>query len=288
MKAILMVCIIIISTQITQAQNHNMNTTQESEKVVRDFLQVVRSGKAPERAAEFMADTVIAHQMNAEKQEAIKRTPQNYTEHVRDFLTQYGAYTFEVTELIASNNKVYARWEQTGRHMADIDQYKATSLPLTEIGSAVYRVENGKIIEYWIQLDRMGMEIQLQQNKLSSTSPQVNKLPFTAGVVAEKTLYISGQIGTDSTGQLLNANFITEADQVMKNLGSVLKSNNLSYNDLVNVTIYLTTMDDYTATNEVYQKYFNENFPARVCIAVKELPLKARIEIAGIARKKKD
>ena len=172
--------------------------------------------------------------------------------------------------------------------MADIDQYKATSLPLTEIGSAVYRVENRKIVEYWIQLDRLGMEIQLQQNKLSSTNHQASKLPFTAGVVAEKTLYISGQIGTDSTGQLLNASFITEADQVMKNLGSVLKNNNLTYNDLVNVTIYLTNMDDYTATNEVYQKYFNKNFPARVCIAVKELPLKARIEIAGIASKKKD
>ena len=283
-----MACLIIISIQITQAQKHNMTTTQESEKVVRDFLQIVRSGKTPERAAEYMADTVIAHQMNAEKQEAIKRTPQNYTEHVRDFLSQYGPYAFQVTELIASDNKVYARWEQTGKHMADIDQYKATSLPLTEIGSAVYRVENRKIVEYWIQLDRLGMEIQLQQNKLSSTNHQASKLPFTAGVVAEKTLYISGQIGTDSTGQLLNASFITEADQVMKNLGSVLKNNNLTYNDLVNVTIYLTNMDDYTATNEVYQKYFNKNLPARVCIAVKELPLKARIEIAGIASKKKD
>ena len=288
MKVILVVCLITISMQITRAQKHNMNTTQESEKVVSDFLQIVRSGKAPERAAEFMADTIIAHQMNSEKQEAIKRTPQNYTEHIREFLNQYGGYSFNITALIASNNKVYARWEQTGKHIADIDQYKATGLPLTEIGSAVYRVENGKIIEYWIQLDRLGMDIQLQQNKLSPTNHQVNKLPFTAGVVAEKTLYISGQIGTDLTGQLLNANFITEATQVMKNLGSVLKNNNLTYNDLVNVTIYLTTMNDYTATNEVYQKYFNENFPARVCIAVKELPLKARIEIAGIALKKTD
>jgi len=288
MKAILMICLIIISIQITQAQKHNMNTTQESEKVVRDFLQVVRSGKAPQRAAEFMADTVIAHQMNAEKQEAIKRTPQNYTEHVRDFLSQYGTYTFEITELIANNNKVYVRWEQTGKHIADIDQYKATSLPLTEIGSAVYRVENGKIVEYWIQLDRLGMEMQLQQNKLSSTNHQMNKLPFSAGVVAEKTLYISGQIGTDLNGQLLNANFITEANQVMKNLGSVLENNNLTYSDLVSVTIYLTNMDDYSATNDVYQQYFTESFPARVCIAVKELPLKARIEIAGIAKKKKD
>lgn len=165
MKRVLLICLAIVSVQTVQAQNLKMNTTQESERVVRSFLEIVRSGKDPEQAREFMADTVIAHQMNAEKQEAIKRTPQNYTEHIREFLNQYGRYTFEITELIANNNKVYTRWEQNGKHMTDIDQYKATGLPLTEIGSAVYRVENGKIAEYWIQVDRQGMEIQLQQNE---------------------------------------------------------------------------------------------------------------------------
>ena len=289
MKAILMVCIIIISIQITQAQNHNMNTTQESEKVVRDFLQIVRSGKAPERAAEFMADTVIAHQMNAEKQEVIKRTPQNYSEHIREFLNQYGTYKFDVTEQIAENNKVYVRWEQTGKHIADIDQYKATGLPLTEIGSAVYRVENGKIVEYWIQLDRLGMEIQLQQNEKASTNNQINTLPFTDGVFAGETLYLSGQIGTDNlSGQLINTDFMAEVNQAMKNIGNVLKKHNLTYNNLVSVTIYLTTMDNYAITNEVYKQYFNGKFPARVCVTVNELALKARVEIAGIARKKRN
>jgi predicted ester cyclase len=173
--------IIIFSIHIAQAQASKMNSTQQSEKIIRSFLQIVRSGKAPERAAEFMADTVIAHQMNAEKQEAIKRTPQNYMEHIKEFLTLYGPYTFEITELIASDNKVYARWVQTGKHLADIDQYKATGLPLTEIGSAVYRIENGKIAEYWIQIDRQGFEAQLQQNERTRNQDSRTKIkqPFT-------------------------------------------------------------------------------------------------------------
>jgi predicted ester cyclase len=166
-KTALFVCssVILLSIHTTQAQVIQMNTTQQSEKIVRSFLQIVRSGKVPERAAGFMADTVIAHQMNSEKPGIIKRTPQNYTDHVKEFLALYGPYTFEITELIANNDKVYARWKQTGKHLADIGQYKATRLPLIEIGSAVYRINNGKIVEYWVQIDREGFDLQLQQNE---------------------------------------------------------------------------------------------------------------------------
>jgi reactive intermediate/imine deaminase len=281
-KTCLSYLLMAISIQIAGAQNINMNT-QQSEKIVREFLQTVRSGREPERATEFMADTVLAHQMNSENPEVIKRTPQNYTEHIREFLTLYGRYDFEITELIANSDKVYARWKQTGKHAADIEQNKATGLPLTEIGSAVYRVSNSKIVEYWIQVDRQGFDLQLRKNEKSAASAKTHTFPFSDAVQEGSTLYISGQIGTVK-GHLAGSDFQTEADQVMKNLGSVLQQHDLGYNNLVNVTIYLTSMDNYAATNEVYRKYFNGKFPARVCIAVKELPLNARIEIAGIAQ----
>src|SRR3982751_826890 len=118
----LLIIAFFINTNTAKAQQ--MNTTQQSEKIVREFLQVVRTGQAPERAAEFMADTVIANQMNAEKYEAIKRTPQNYTSHIKEFLSTYGAYQFEITELIANNDKVYVRWKQTGKHLTAIDDFK--------------------------------------------------------------------------------------------------------------------------------------------------------------------
>ena len=268
------------------AQNISISKTGESEKIVRGFFQIVRSGREPERAAEFMADTVLAHQMNSENPETIRRTPQNYAAHIKEFLALYGQYDLEVTELIAKDDKGYVRWMQTGKHLQDIDEHRATNLPLVEVGSAVYRIENGKIAEYWIQLDRQGLELQLQQNEKMVMGSRPNKLPFSEAVDTGGTLYISGQIGTDSSGQLAGPDFKAEADQVMKNLGGVLKSHHLGYQDLVSATIYLTSMDNYSATNEVYKKYFNERFPARVCIAVKELPMNASIEIAGIAQTK--
>jgi reactive intermediate/imine deaminase len=110
-------------------------------------------------------------------------------------------------------------------------------------------------------------------------------LPFSDFVASGGMIYISGQIGIDpETDKLISTNFKAEADQAMKNIGSILRGNHLTYQDLVSVTIYLTTIENYAATNEVYKKYFSNTFPARVCIAVKELPLKANIEIAAIAK----
>lgn len=281
-KAFVTCLLAIISILPAGAQNKKMDT-QQSEKIVRRFLETVRSGREPDRAGEFMADTVLAHQMNSENPEVIKRTPKNYSEHNREFLSLYGRYDFEITELIASNDKVYARWKQTGKHVADIDQYKATGLPLTEIGSAVYRIENGKIAEYWIQVDRQGFELQLKQNEKASVAVEPATYPFSEAVQLGSALYISGQVGMIGS-QMAGPDFNAEVEQVMKNLGVVLRHNKLNYKDLVNVTIYLTSMDNYAATNEVYRKYFDGRFPARVCIAVKELPVNARIEIAAVAK----
>ncbi|MHA4811093.1 Rid family detoxifying hydrolase [Flavitalea flava] len=111
------------------------------------------------------------------------------------------------------------------------------------------------------------------------------RLPFTEAVRTENQLYISGQIGSDPvSGALIKNSFRSEAEQVMENIGNVLKRNSLDYHHLVMVVIYLTDMENYAETNEVYTQFFSSVFPARVCIAVKELPLKANIEISAIAR----
>lgn len=111
-----------------------------------------------------------------------------------------------------------------------------------------------------------------------------SKLPFSKAIASKGMLYISGQIGIDpATNALPSTGFEAEADQVMKNLGEVLHGFGLTYDNLVNVTIYLKSMGNYPATNTVYSQYFNGNFPSRVCIAVHDLPLNANIEIAAIA-----
>ncbi|MFP5039583.1 Rid family hydrolase [Parasediminibacterium sp. JCM 36343] len=136
-----------------------------NKETIKKFLETVRTGKAPAEAKLFMADTVLAHQVNVEEQTTVKRTPENYTYHVKEFLKMYGNFSFEITELLAEGDKVYARWIQKGKHLADIDGYAPTGKPINEIASAIYRLENNKIVEYWIQIDRYGFEKQLQENK---------------------------------------------------------------------------------------------------------------------------
>jgi predicted ester cyclase len=171
MKPLLSFFLIFITLATVGQQNQKMteltaeNKTIENKKTVKLFLEQVRSGKQPDSAKLFMADTVLAHQMNSEEQTTVTRTPENYADHVREFLKIYGNYSFEITELIAEGNKVYARWIQTGKHLTEIDGYLPTAKPLTEIASCVYRLENGKIVEYWIQIDRLGFEKQLLKNK---------------------------------------------------------------------------------------------------------------------------
>lgn len=140
---------------------------QKSPKeIVAGFLSEVRSGNHPERAIAYMADTMLAHQITSENPTTVVRTPANYTSHVNEFLTLFGKFELTVTELLTDGDKVYARWIQKGHHVADIDNYKATGMSVTEYTSAVYRINKGKIVEYWLQSDRLGMDEQLKKNAL--------------------------------------------------------------------------------------------------------------------------
>ena len=120
---------------------------RDPKDVVEQFLLEVRSGSKPELAMKFMADSVTAHQVISEESLSIQRTPEEYAEHVMEMKTEYGDFTFAIDELIQEGSKVYARWTQHGNG-------------ITQVTSCVYRVDQGKIVEYWIQIDRLGLEIQ--------------------------------------------------------------------------------------------------------------------------------
>ncbi|GAB3541605.1 hypothetical protein GCM10027577_07450 [Spirosoma fluminis] len=154
------------ATALTQPSASD-TSPKTARQVVEGFLKYVRSGLHPEQAGDYMADTVLAHQLTAEKPTTVRRTPANYAAHVTDFLTLFGEFKLEVTELLADGDKVYVRWKQTGRHLAEVDGYAPTGLPLIELTSVVYRIEQEKIVEYWLQTDRLGFEQQLKQQAMS-------------------------------------------------------------------------------------------------------------------------
>jgi 2-iminobutanoate/2-iminopropanoate deaminase len=110
--------------------------------------------------------------------------------------------------------------------------------------------------------------------------------PYSQAVWAGNTLYISGQIGIDpATNQLVNADIRLETEQVMKNLGNVLKSAGLSFGDVAQTSIFLMDIADFKTVNEVYSGYFSKDFPARATVQVAKLPAGAKVEISMIAFK---
>ncbi|WP_342571869.1 ester cyclase [Paenibacillus sp. FSL R5-0749] len=136
-----------------------------AEQIVRSFFEEVRSGRNPDYASTVMAEQVLAHQVISEEEVTVTRTPSDYADHVREMIEAYGDFSLEIQELLTQGDKVYVRWKQTGTLVGDVDGYTPTNLPVIEIASAVYRVANERIAEYWIQIDRLGIEKQLERNR---------------------------------------------------------------------------------------------------------------------------
>ncbi len=109
-------------------------------------------------------------------------------------------------------------------------------------------------------------------------------LPFCEGVMAGDTFYLSGSIGYDQEkGSVVPGGIVPETHQAIQNLRGVLRKVGMDLEDVVKVTVYLRSMDDYAAFNQVYSQYFPENPPARETVAVSGLALGANIELSFIA-----
>lgn len=109
--------------------------------------------------------------------------------------------------------------------------------------------------------------------------------PYSQAILAGNTLYVSGQIPIiPTTGKLLEGTIEEETKQVMENLKAVLTAAGATFEHVVKCSIFMATMDDYSAINSVYAQYFNdETAPAREAVAVKTLPKHVNVEISLIA-----
>ena len=104
--------------------------------------------------------------------------------------------------------------------------------------------------------------------------------PYSQGFITNGFFYSSGQVPLDpATGAVVGT---TIAEQVMKNLGALLKAAGVSYENVVKTTCFLADMGDFGKFNEIYAKYFTGK-PARSCVAVKTLPKNVLCEVEVIA-----
>jgi 2-iminobutanoate/2-iminopropanoate deaminase len=108
--------------------------------------------------------------------------------------------------------------------------------------------------------------------------------PYSQAIKAGNLLFCSGQIALDpKTTQIVGTTAAQQADQVLKNLTAVLTAGGASLTHVARTTIYLVSMADFAAVNEVYASHFGQHKPARATVAVKELPKGGLVEIDCIA-----
>jgi 2-iminobutanoate/2-iminopropanoate deaminase len=110
--------------------------------------------------------------------------------------------------------------------------------------------------------------------------------PYSQAVEANGMLFISGQIPIGPViGKIIDGGIKEQTEQVLKNIGAILKAAGYTYADVVKSTCLLNDMDNFAAMNEVYGRYYSENPPARAAYGVVRLPLGALVEIETIAVK---
>lgn len=109
--------------------------------------------------------------------------------------------------------------------------------------------------------------------------------PYNQAVLAGDTLYISGQIALNpETGNLVLDNIKAETTQVMQNLKAILNAADMTFENVVKSSIFISNMDDFASINEVYGSFFNEaTAPARETVQVAKLPKNVNVEISMIA-----
>jgi 2-iminobutanoate/2-iminopropanoate deaminase len=109
--------------------------------------------------------------------------------------------------------------------------------------------------------------------------------PYSQAVVAGDLVFCSGQIALDpATGELVGRTAAEQARRALDNLSAVVSAAGSRMDRVVRTTIYLASMDDFAAVNEVYGKYFPSGMkPARATIAARALPRGALVEIDCIA-----
>jgi len=108
--------------------------------------------------------------------------------------------------------------------------------------------------------------------------------PYSQAIKADSLIFLSGQIPLDpATGVIVGETAAEQAEQVLKNIGEVLKAAGASYPDVVKTTVFLTDINDFAAVNEVYKRFFTDKCPARSAVAVAALPKGAKVEIEAIS-----
>ena len=117
------------------------------------------------------------------------------------------------------------------------------------------------------------------KQQISSTKGPKALGPYSAGIATEGLVFLSGQLGVNTEGNLVSEDVVEQTQKAFENIGVLLEASGLTY-------VLLDDMNDFAKVNEEYAKYFDGIYPARSCFEVAKLPKNAKVEIECIAIKK--
>ncbi|KAJ7391121.1 hypothetical protein OS493_020152 [Desmophyllum pertusum] len=108
--------------------------------------------------------------------------------------------------------------------------------------------------------------------------------PYNQAVIADKTMYISGQLGLNpETMNFVSDDVAEQAKQALTNMGHILDAGGSSFNKVVKTTVLLADINDFAKVNDVYKTFFTEKQPARAAYQVANLPKLGKVEIEAVA-----
>lgn len=108
--------------------------------------------------------------------------------------------------------------------------------------------------------------------------------PYSQAIKANGFIFTSGQVAIDpSTQQVVTGDIAAQTERVLRNLSEILEAAGSGLGKVVRATVFLKNMNDFTAMNQVYAKYFSSSPPARSTVEVARLPKDVLVEIDTIA-----
>ena len=125
----------------------------------------------------------------------------------------------------------------------------------------------------------------MSKNKIhSDNAPQaIGTYSQAVSVVSGKTVYLSGQIPLiPSTMEMVSVSIEDQIKQVFENLKSVCIASGGNLNDIVKLNVFLTDLSNFSKVNEIMASYFDEPYPARAAVGIKELPRAALVEMDAV------
>jgi 2-iminobutanoate/2-iminopropanoate deaminase len=108
--------------------------------------------------------------------------------------------------------------------------------------------------------------------------------PYSQAIKANGFVYLSGQVALDpSSGELVGSDIRQQTERVLENIKGILEASGSNLHHVIKTTVFLKDMNDFSAMNEVYARYFTAAPPARSTVQVSRLPKDALVEIEVIA-----